>query len=410
MEAGIAFSLIIAILFAYYRTTKSRKKNLVMLVSFVLGMMSAIFSAILRSIPNFINRTSFSFWSMVPLVLALIGILIAMILERKWKGNNPKLFENIFSLFLVIYVISSFFYYIPPLFTQLNSFVYYGETAVSTMVLFRILGYVFGITMMILSGLAVYKVGMKLEDRQLKSILSIALVLRGMTQVNVILQRLYSLEIIPRNEKIFTLIAAIANHENIIVLGILVVLAFAPFILWKQNIAIVKEYKNNAQLRKIKAGMKNKRHWAQFFLILIVFNFFSLTVLKAYDGREVALSEPEEYQMEEGMIVIPLDILEDNHLHRYIYHSGDGVDVRFFVIKKAENSYGVVLDACEICGPSGYFERKDQVVCKLCDVVMNRGTIGFKGGCNPIPFPYVIHDSKIKIQPKDLDAMSYVFK
>lgn len=41
---------------------------------------------------------------------------------------------------------------------------------------------------------------------------------------------------------------------------------------------------------------------------------------------------------------------------------------------------------------------------------MNRGTIGFKGGCNPIPFPYIVHDKKIKIAPKDLDALSYVFK
>ena len=68
------------------------------------------------------------------------------------------------------------------------------------------------------------------------------------------------------------------------------------------------------------------------------------------------------------------------------------------------------MDACEICGPSGYFERKDDVVCKLCDVVMNRGTIGFKGGCNPIPFPYRVHDEKIKIDPRDLDKDSYIFK
>lgn len=41
---------------------------------------------------------------------------------------------------------------------------------------------------------------------------------------------------------------------------------------------------------------------------------------------------------------------------------------------------------------------------------MNRGTIGFKGGCNPIPFPYRVHDEKIKIDPRDLDKDSYIFK
>ena len=54
--------------------------------------------------------------------------------------------------------------------------------------------------------------------------------------------------------------------------------------------------------------------------------------------------------------------------------------------------------------------RSNEVVCKLCDVVMNKGTIGFKGGCNPIPFPYVVHDKKIKIDPRTLDELDYVFK
>ena len=49
-------------------------------------------------------------------------------------------------------------------------------------------------------------------------------------------------------------------------------------------------------------------------------------------------------------------------------------------------------------------------MCKLCDVVMNKGTIGFKGGCNPIPVKYIVHDRKIKIALSDLDALSYVFK
>ncbi|MDO5718451.1 MAG: Fe-S-containing protein [Tissierellia bacterium] len=410
MEAGIAFSLTIAILLAYYRTKDHKLKRNVIIVSFVLGFIAAIISAVVRSIPNFVNRTSFSFWSMVPLVISLILIFIAMGLRKKISKDKLDLYEKIFSVIIAIYIISSFFYYMPALFTQLNSFVYYGESAVSTMVLFRVLGYIFGILMIILSGIAVYNTGIRLKETQLKAIVLITLILRGIIQLNVIVQRLYSLSIIPRTRTLFSIIAAIVNYENIINIVVMAILAVAPIILWKQNVKVKESYRNKAELRKIKSHMRNRRHWAQFFLALILISLISLTALKQYEGREEALSPPEEYQMEDGMIVVPLEVLEDNHLHRYIYHSSDGVDVRFFLIKKAQNSYGVVLDACEICGPSGYFERKDEVVCKLCDVVMNRGTIGFKGGCNPIPFPYIVHDQKIKIQPKDLDAMSYVFK
>ena len=66
------------------------------------------------------------------------------------------------------------------------------------------------------------------------------------------------------------------------------------------------------------------------------------------------------------------------------------------VIKKPNSqSYGIGLDACDICGETGYYERDGQVVCKLCDVVMNINTIGFKGGCNPIVVPYSIENSNI---------------
>ena len=74
--------------------------------------------------------------------------------------------------------------------------------------------------------------------------------------------------------------------------------------------------------------------------------------------------------------------------------------IRFIIIKKPNSSsYGIGLDACDICGETGYFERNGQVVCKLCDVVMNINTIGFKGGCNPKVIDYSIKDGQI-IVPK----------
>ena len=67
-------------------------------------------------------------------------------------------------------------------------------------------------------------------------------------------------------------------------------------------------------------------------------------------------------------------------------------------------NYGVGLDACDICGVAGYYERNNDIICKRCDVVMNKATIGFKGGCNPVPFPYEIADMKIIIRKADLEA------
>jgi uncharacterized membrane protein len=86
--------------------------------------------------------------------------------------------------------------------------------------------------------------------------------------------------------------------------------------------------------------------------------------------------------------------------------------VRFIIIKKNEHTdaYGVGLDACDICGPTGYYERGDsEVVCKLCDVVMNTNTIGFKGGCNPVPLAYTMSGGTMIIQTQSLEDESKRF-
>ena len=86
------------------------------------------------------------------------------------------------------------------------------------------------------------------------------------------------------------------------------------------------------------------------------------------------------------------------------YTTQGGVGVRVIVIKKpGANAYGVGLDACDICGTTGYYERDGQVVCSKCDVVMNINTIGFKGGCNPIVIDYEMKDGYILIP---LDALA----
>ena len=410
MESGIAFSLIMAILFAYYRIENINKKRLVFALSVTIGIVAGIISAIIRQIPNLINRTNLNFYSMLPVVISLIGIITLMILENRIVRKNKKIYENLFTLFFMIYVISSFFYYLPPLFIQLNSFVYYGESAVSTIVLFRIIGYVLGIIMIICSSVALYNTSKRLSNCNLKLIVAIALLIRGINQIIVVIQRLYSLRLIPRSNILFKIIAFVINYENYLTYVIMAFIVIAPIILIKQNIRITEKYSNNAELRKIKYRMKVSRNWSKFLIVLLLGNVFAVTFGNFYITQEQALSPPEEYSVIDGHAEIPLTSLEDMHLHRYEYKAKDGTMMRFILIKKSENSYGVCLDACEICGPSGYFERGDNVVCKLCDVVMNRGTIGFKGGCNPIPIPYKVHDGKIKISTIDLDNNSGIFR
>jgi uncharacterized membrane protein len=102
--------------------------------------------------------------------------------------------------------------------------------------------------------------------------------------------------------------------------------------------------------------------------------------------------------------------IEDGRLHRFAWTASDGTEVRFIVIKKSPASYGVGLDACDICGNTGYYERRDGVVCRLCDVVMNTSTIGFKGGCNPVPLVYAVREGNMVVTLGDLEREAGRFR
>jgi len=121
------------------------------------------------------------------------------------------------------------------------------------------------------------------------------------------------------------------------------------------------------------------------------------------------LSEPEPYRLEDGTAYLALTTLEDGHLHRFEYKASNGAAVRFIVILKNGGAYGVGLDACENCGPSGYYEKDGKVICKRCDVAINPATIGFKGGCNPIPLAFDVVGGDLAIAEADLEAAKKVF-
>ena len=192
--------------------------------------------------------------------------------------------------------------------------------------------------------------------------------------------------------------------------GLTVILAAAFF---RQGMILREKYDNPAQLRKLKARNRRWRRTAAGVLVCILLFTLILTVVKTDDTKQVELSAPESYTVDEaaGEIRVPAEDVSDGHLHRFEYRTEKNIDIRWIVVKKPNSaSYGVGFDACEVCGNAGYFERNGQVVCKRCDVVMNINTIGFRGGCNPIPLAYEVRDGELVFRLEDLMAGEKEFR
>ncbi len=142
-----------------------------------------------------------------------------------------------------------------------------------------------------------------------------------------------------------------------------------------------------------------------------VFTF--LLIISAFQGwYDMVVSKPPELSAaipvttgKDDMVRIKTADVSDGHLHRYSYITEDGYRVRFFIIQRYENSdkFGVVFDACQICGDDGYLESNKNVICIACNVSIFIPSIGKAGGCNPIPFAYEKTAEEIIIKKSDLE-------
>jgi uncharacterized membrane protein len=186
--------------------------------------------------------------------------------------------------------------------------------------------------------------------------------------------------------------------------------AIMPVLAWRGSLNVGDEFANPAQRRKAYASARRLRRWCALVAAGYVLSIVSLTAIRAYDEQEVVLSPAEPMEIAGSEIIIPLSDVNDGHLHRFAYETSGGVETRFIVIKKSETAYGVGLDACDICGATGYYERKGDVICRLCDVVMNTSTIGFSGGCNPVPLGYVVREGNMVVEIGDLEGEANRFE
>jgi len=192
------------------------------------------------------------------------------------------------------------------------------------------------------------------------------------------------------------------------VIALCLILAIVFFF---ENTKVTEPFDNPAQHRKLRARNRRHRRLAVALTVFLAAIAVILSAVKSHDTRVIELSPPETYTVEGEEILIPMENVSDGHLHRFEYQTENGVNVRWIVVKKPGSaSFGTGLDACEVCGNAGYFERNGQVVCRRCDVVMNINTIGFKGGCNPIPISYEVRDGSLVFRLADILAGEREFR
>jgi uncharacterized membrane protein len=404
-------SLITAILLAMiqaafpYPADPGRKKCFVLCRA--AGILGAAVFAVLRR-TTAINRGMVNTWVLCAAITA--GLVFMVLL---WRGKGASRSVG-FSLASAALAGTLLLYALPPLFLLPSDFVMAGQSVFSTEFLVNLTGALGGLLVVFLAGLMVFHAGTqtaRAAGTGFRILLSAALAVNMANQAAGVIQFLMARRILPLHRGLFKVIMLAVNNPRFFVFAGTGIAALLPLGLLAGDFSRRRSGAlagngvppNPAAARKRKALARRNRRRNAAALVFLGLSVFTLTGLKTWNERAVALSPAEPFTLAGEEIIIPVTQIEDGHLHRFAWNAQDNTEVRFIVVKKSASAWGVGLDACDICGSTGYYERRDGIVCRLCDVVMNKSTIGFKGGCNPVPLAYTVRDGAMVVRLEDLE-------
>jgi uncharacterized membrane protein len=133
-----------------------------------------------------------------------------------------------------------------------------------------------------------------------------------------------------------------------------------------------------------------------------------------YAKSSTALSATNPVTLVGDQVTVPVSQITDDKLHRFGVHVDDGAghspEVRFLLFKKPDGHIVSVADACQICGPVGFYIGSQGITCKMCASPLNPASMGQPGGCNPIPLPSTQVNGQIIIAAADLKAIAPRFE
>ena len=424
IEALLTAGLLTGLTAGFLKRAYGRRGSIPLLIAAGLGLLASAWMAYLK---NTTRKIDTSLWNLrifrvslaalgVFFLLAILTAVMFGLQKRAAKAEKPTGFQKfcrkngiadtalkvLTASALGVIVFGLMLYLLPDVFSNPYIILMTEKTVVSTAFLLKTIGILLGVLTVCLAGLAVCKVQLRLPAWEAAAVLCLALISNAMRQGANCLRIMQTKRMITRANKhyhdYFEIIKFTSNHDMLFTYAAICISLLAPVLLLIHSFLAKESYNNPAQHRKIRRKHTVSRRWSVLAVLCAGFAVLTLTKLHAIANRKIDLAPIEHCIMDDNNLYIPFEQVADGHLHRFAYTTPDNVQIRVIVIKKPNSSaYGIGLDACDICGETGYYEKGGQVVCKLCDVVMNINTIGFKGGCNPIVIPYSIENGQIVI-------------
>ena len=389
-----------------------------------LGMVSSLALTIVNvEAPKSVNRQTVGLFTLpVAIVLALLFLALVAVRSRRVRALLPGDADDearaassmetavsgdtLVRIVGALYIAAALFRAVPTAMNQAVMMLSGGVEIYSTPVVLALVGYVLAWALVCFVAWVSYRLCSWNNRVWPAAFILIALLANHSLMVVRILK---AKRWISTSKETWAVMSWFINNEAVFTIAAGLALCAVVVLTWLASRSIPTVGANPAEGRLGRARSRLYKSMAGTAALGYLCGALLITVGVAYGSQEIELSPPESFSVVDDQVSVNLADISDGHLHRFEYTTSGGVKVRFIVIQKSGSSFGVGLDACEICGPTGYYEKDGKVICKLCEVAMNIATIGFKGGCNPIPIDYKVSNGTLTVPISALEASASIF-
>ena len=101
----------------------------------------------------------------------------------------------------------------------------------------------------------------------------------------------------------------------------------------------------------------------------------------------------------------PASMFDNGKARHFEYKTGDGVTVKYFIMKSSDGVIRAAFDACDVCWREGkgYTQKDDVMVCNNCGRRFPSTKINVvTGGCNPGALTRTIDGGKVIIKSEHI--------
>ena len=421
----LALGAVIRFMPAAGRGRRGKKaRSLAVWAGIGLGMVSSLALTIINvEAPKSVNRQTVGLFTLpVAIVLAVLFLALIAVRSRRVRSLLPGDADDearaassmetavsgdtLVRIVGALYIATALFRAVPTAMNQAVMMLSGGVEIYSTPVVLALVGYVLAWVLVCFVAWVSYRLCSWNNRVWPAAFILIALLANHSLMVVRILK---AKRWISTSKETWAVMSWFINHEAVFTIAAGLALCAVVVLTWLASRSIPTVGANPAEGRLGRARSRLYKSMAGTAALGYLCGALLITVGVAYGSQEIELSPPESFSVVDDQVSVNLADISDGHLHRFEYTTSGGVKVRFIVIQKSGSSFGVGLDACEICGPSGYYEKDGKVICKLCEVAMNIATIGFKGGCNPIPIEYKVSNGTLTVPISALEASASIF-